>query len=373
MHAGTGRRLLVLPLACALITLCAAADAEAQSSLTARVALRGVLVDAATGEAIEGGVVSIPAQARGALSRADGTFELAGVPEGVQILRVQRIGYAEATRVIDVVADLAPLRITLDASPVSVEGVDITVDGRANVSGVVIDGGTGAPMADVLVWLPREEAASATDSLGRFTFPDVELGPSLLQVERAGYGRLYRPISVAPDAASLHVVLEPDSVVLRSLPVVERELRVRRNRVPTVVVAMDHQRLSLLPAADARLAVQNFTHTRVVACQGAARSHWCVDVGGRAVEPNVCLDGVPAWGGLDALQQLRPHDLYLLEVYGIDGRTVRAYTHEYMENLARDQTGPVPDEPAAQREGVEGLGWSNGRAETSELWTGARC
>ena len=317
--------------------------------------------------------MSVPAQSRGTLSREDGTFDLVGVPSGIQIVRVQRIGYADVTQVVEVAAGMSPLRLLLEPMAVPVEGVDVTVNGFATVSGVVVDGATGMPMPGVHVWLPAEEQGVATDSAGTFQVPGVALGPSLVQVERVGYGRQLRPITVSPEAPPIQLVMRPDSAVFAGLPAVSSALRGRRNSVPTVVIALDAERLRRTGVDDARLVVQNFTHTHVVACQGVARSHWCVEVNGRAIEPNVCIDGVPAWGGLDELQQIRPHELYLVEVYGLTGGTIRAFTHAYIEAMARAEEGVLADEPAARREGVEGLGWSNGRRSGPTQWTGNRC
>lgn len=371
-HAAIAGR---VALAVGLVTTCFAPQVGvgAQEPPDTRVVVRGTLIDATSGQPIEGGVVSVPAQARGTLSRDDGTFELVAVPAGVQIVRVQRIGYAELTRMIEAADGMEPLRLLLEAVAVPVEGVDVTVDGFATVSGVVVDGATGMPMPGVHVWLPTEEQGVATDSAGTFHVPGVALGPSLVQLERVGYGRQLRPITVSPDAPPVQLYMQPDSAVLAGLPAVSSALRGRRNSVPTVVIAFDAERLRRTGVDDARLVVQNFTHTHVVACQGVARSHWCVEVKGRAIEPNVCIDGVPAWGGLDELQKIRPHELYLVEVYGLTGGTIRAFTHAYIEAMARAEEGVLADEPAAQRAGVDGLGWSNGRRSGPTRWLGNRC
>ena len=62
------------------------------------------------------------------------------------------------------------------------------------------------------------------------------------------------------------------------------------------------------------------------------------------MESVVCIDGELAPGGLDDLQRYRPHELRLLEVWGSDGLTVRAYTHAFIEEMARDTYALLPAE-----------------------------
>ena len=100
-------------------------------------------------------------------------------------------------------------------------------------------------------------------------------------------------------------------------------------------------------------------------------SHWCVDVGGAAVEPRVCIDGARAWGGIDVLQTYRPHELALLEVYGTKGLTIRAYTNGHMEALARENRSVLGEEPGPQREGIGGLGWSTAEAGVGDSYIGS--
>ncbi|MCA0375609.1 MAG: TonB-dependent receptor [Gemmatimonadetes bacterium] len=65
-------------------------------------AVRGTVTDSATGRPIASAQVTIPGSTRGTVTNESGTYQLTGVPAGAVSLRVQRIGYAAATRAVTV-------------------------------------------------------------------------------------------------------------------------------------------------------------------------------------------------------------------------------------------------------------------------------
>ena len=341
--------------------------AYAQIVTPSAATVSGVVLDAESGAPLRSAIVSIPSRSRAVLSADDGTFQLRSVPVGTHVFRVRQFGYRDLEQVVVVTEGGTLLELRLDPAPVAVEGVDVSVEGAMALGGRVIDGGTGRSLPGVYVWLPGEERGVLSDSVGGFGFDAVPTGPQLVQVEAAGYGRQYVPVVVRPPLEPLEIVMQPDSAVLAGLPVVEQELRGRRNAYLGNVFAMGSERLARVPADDARLAVQNFTLARVVPCTGPARSHWCVSVGGRPMESVVCIDGELAPGGLDDLQRYRPHELRLLEVWGTDGLTVRAYTHAFIEEMARDTYALLPAEPDARRAGTEGQGWATRGADGTRV------
>src|SRR5438045_5887952 len=56
-------------------------------------AVRGRVVDSASQQPLTSVVVTVEGTQRGALSREDGTFDISGVPEGAQSIRLRRIGF----------------------------------------------------------------------------------------------------------------------------------------------------------------------------------------------------------------------------------------------------------------------------------------
>jgi len=341
--------------------------------LVTAVTLSGVVVDAVSGVGIQNAVVSIPSRALAVLTGVDGSFELRNVPTGTQVLLVQQFGYGELVRALVVRESPNRLDFRLQPSPIEIESLTVTVDGAITLFGRVVDGVTGKPMQGVFVWLPTHQQGASTDEAGAFVFQTVPTGPLLIQVEHVGYCRRYIPTVATPPWAPMVINLEPDRAVIQGIPLVNYRLRGRRNAHQGIVRAFDAEGLAQSAEEDARLIVQNRTFAHVIPCRGQQAGMWCVEVAGQPLEPDVCIDGELVLGGMDNLQKMRPHQLYLLEVYyAKGGASIRACTHEYMEALARGSGSILAVEPTPQRAGVEGLGWSSGRSGASSSLFG-RC
>ena len=334
--------------------------------------LSGIVIDAASGTPVPDATVALPAHSLEVRTDADGAFELHDVPVGTWIVSASRFGYLGLIRRISIDASGRHVQLGLDAAPFALEGLTVAVDGVGALTGRVVDAGSGRPLPGVVVWVPAEGRGVPADDLGRFVVPEIPYGPQVLQVSRAGYGARLVPVTLGPRWTPVEIALQPDTAVLSRLPALSDRLRGRRNLYQGVVTTHDVERLVVSGVPDVREYIQKYTLTSVVPCSGVAKSFWCIEAGGNAIEPQVCVDGWLEWGGLDVLQQMGPHDLHLLEVYGTRGRIIRAYTHAYMETLARGVDGVTTDEPAPQREGVEGLGWSTPRSG-AQAPLGLRC
>jgi hypothetical protein len=55
----------------------------------------------------------------------------------------------------------------------------------------------------------------------------------------------------------------------------------------------------------------------------------------------VYIDEALLVGGLLQLETYRPHELYLVEVYS-SGSEIRAYTHHFVERMARTPQALIP-------------------------------
>jgi len=370
------RRLASVGLMAFVVWLTGAKDLAAQATGESSTIL-GRVVDAASGEPLVNAIVAVPARSIAVLSSEDGSFRLERVPTGTQILRVQQFGYAELVEVVTVAGPTLDVVIELQPAPLPVQGLDVVVEGSMTLAGRVVDGDSGQPISGAYVWLGTEERGGLSDAGGAFHFDAVATGPVLIQAEAVGYGRQYLPYYLFESAAAPQITMYADSAVLRGLPLAEQRLHGRRNASPGVVMVLDRTELATRPADNARLFVDKYTLARMVACSGAARSHWCVDAGGEPLEAVVCIDGEVMMGGLDDLQRYRPHELYMVEVYGVRGTSVRAYTYAFMEELARSGVELMGAEPEAQRAGVDGVGWQTRGPEPSAVeaasWLATRC
>lgn len=349
-------------------SLALAPAALAQESGT----LTGVVVDAESGRPVADAVVAVPARSAVARTGEDGAFALADLQVGSELLSVSRFGYSALTRLVEIDSPGTRVRLELEPSPFALEGLIVDLDGTGPLTGTVVDSEEREPIEGVVVWLASEARGATADASGSFTIPEVAYGPQLVQVRRAGYRAELIPLGFQPHQGSVEIVLQPDYAVLSALSELHSKLRGRRNMYPRIVTTHDTERLTSSGAEDVREYLYKYTLTRVVPCRGAARSFWCIDFRGDPIEPQVCIDGWLEWGGLDLLQQMGPQELHLLEVYGASGRLIRAYTHDYVERLARGVGGVIGAEATPQREGVDGLGWSSARSDVQAVM-GARC
>jgi len=91
-------RRFIPALAAALLCAAPLSAQEATGSI------RGTVVDSASKQALTNVSVTVEGSARRTITRADGTFDLGGVPVGLQRVRVRRIGYGTLLREVNVTA-----------------------------------------------------------------------------------------------------------------------------------------------------------------------------------------------------------------------------------------------------------------------------
>jgi len=198
---------------------------------------------------------------------------------------------------------------------------------------------TGRPLVGAFVRLADSEWGSLTDEAGRFRIPTVTPGVVSLQAELIGYETLIWEGMVAAER-TLPLQLTAKPILLEGLTVLTDRFESRRRAVATSVRWFDHDALATSPQSTAL----DFVATRAglyrVRCSGRW-SNECFVVRGRVTEPQVYVDELPMFGGLDYLASLPPHELYMVEVYG-SGRAIRAYTPQFMERAATYKLRPIP-------------------------------
>lgn len=220
---------------------------------------------------------------------------------------------------------------------------------EGSVGGVVVDALTGAPIAGALVVVDDERRAVLTDSLGAFDFGWMESGPITLTARRYGYepqgmhavvpraGELVIEFPLPPEA----VLLDGLEVVTERLQTMDQRLMSRRLALAASSRAFEQERLVRSGARDFLEFLQLEAALRTQPCGRRAFGAQCVWRRGRPVQPRVYVDEIPILGGLDHLASYQPYDLYLVEVYGA-GVEIRAYTHLFMERMARRPVALMP-------------------------------
>jgi hypothetical protein len=264
---------------------------------------------------------------------------------------------------------IGSLILTLGAAtlvPVVAAGQEVEV--RTTVLGRVVDRTTGAPLAGAFVKPPAPYRGSLTDETGRFqlSLPPGKDHP--LHIERLGYAPLDFVLAAGEMGMSLRVELDPQAILLEGIEVFseslseqfERRLNSRRG----VVRGFGTREILEVDAHDGfEFFDQVFRMGRP--CSG--RVGWCAYTPRGEVPIRACIDGQPAWGGVEELRDYRPEELYRIEV-DQEGRFVRAYTWRWVRSgfrQAMTQMDPIvrmsPDAPrsaavTAMQEAYQGCG-----------------
>jgi hypothetical protein len=233
---------------------------------------------------------------------------------------------------------------------------------RTTVRGVVVDALRGDALPNTMVRLVDARRGVLTDSLGRFTLVDVRLGADMLAVKQYGYQEVDVDIDFREDHPMLRIELQPGPIALEGfevvanrLAVMEQRMRSRRNATAVSVRSFDQERLNRSPARDMLDFLAMSGGVRPIECSargvssfiasGSPTLGWgsmgCIERRGGVTAPRVYIDEAWAIGGLDELAMYQPFEFHTVEVYS-SGAEIRAYTHNFMELMARRPMALIP-------------------------------
>lgn len=220
---------------------------------------------------------------------------------------------------------------------------------HTTVQGVVRDADSGTPVAGARVRLQELRRGILSDERGRFEFENVPVGIQVLSVDQYGYSSLEATfdtgtggdVTIDMELPPLPVMLDGVTVVADRLALMNRRLTNRRRAFASSSRAFEQGRLVRSTATDMRDFLQTEALLTEVACPEPSFGSVCVLRRGRAVEPRVYIDEAPVIGGADMLATYRPYDLYLVEIFS-QGLEIRAYTHMFMERMARRPMVLIP-------------------------------
>lgn len=220
---------------------------------------------------------------------------------------------------------------------------------EVTVRGVVRDALTGTALAGARLRFEELRQGTLTQDGGGFEFTRLPEGIHVLSVEHYGYTPIEAIIDVGsggPGTVVLEltpkpVMLDGITVVGERLTLMNQRLRSRRRAYPRATRAFEQERLFRSPARNLLEFLSTETSLAPTACSGRQVGSWCILRRGRATEPAVYIDEARVIGGLDQLATYQPYDLYLVEVYS-SGLEIRAYTHSFMERMARQPMHLIP-------------------------------
>jgi len=132
----------------------------------------------ASGQPIAGATVAVVELARAATSDKDGRFRLGTLPDGRYTLSARRLGYASSAKSIRVAGASVEVDITLNASAVRVEPVNVTATRRpigaidsplpaSELTGVQVHPEGGISIAHAVAQLPGVRAVTSGQQIGK--------------------------------------------------------------------------------------------------------------------------------------------------------------------------------------------------------------
>jgi hypothetical protein len=328
------RLLMVITMTVSLAPLRALAQ---QPDPTSTVTLTGVVLEAGTSTPVSGAFLSLGTSGPRAIADSLGRFRMLGAPLGPQQLLVRRFGYRDLTTTVDVSRTPAALELRMEPDAVQLEGVTVTTV-TVDLTGRVVNAESSAPVPWALLWLSRDAVQRSgranADLQGLFNIDDVATGPYFLRAEALGYEAQIVLVDVLAPPEPVEIRLRPDSLVMARMPVIERDLRSRRNYASGVNRTYDATRLNYSAAPSAVDFLQWESFVVVVSCEAGSTTNLCiVGRGGRVVQPRVYIDELPIQGGLDVLQSYAPGEFHAIEVFSCGA--IRAYTPAYFTRQAR--------------------------------------
>lgn len=184
------------------VLLCLLIPSRCESQATT--SIRGIVHDL-QGTPLAGVEVVLVGVDRSVYTNSRGQFVLDQLRFRVYNLLVRHPGYAAArARVPAETAEPTEIDVYLTQIPHVLDNIVVTGT-RSGLHGVVGDSAR-TPMPGAKVVLLGGAGSTTTDSVGRFSFPDVKRGPYIVSAELPGY--VSRPLHVdVPESRSVEVVL----------------------------------------------------------------------------------------------------------------------------------------------------------------------
>ena len=207
------------------------------------------------------------------------------------------------------------------------------------VTGRVLDGATGEPIAEAVVRLTDADALAVSDSAGRFVLR-VPGGTHPWAISRIGYSTWNEDVEAeAGDEFTIRLLPKPE--VLEGLVVVGDRFRDRRAASGMSVRVLEGAEVARTAGGDLHAYVQARLGVPLMTCGEQDPEQNCAWLRGDKVEIKVFVDEQPATDGLSRLHAIPPTDVHSIEMF-TGGTMIRVYTTWFMERAARGRVTLMP-------------------------------
>jgi hypothetical protein len=289
--------------------------------------------------------VTVGDQGPRALTDSTGRFRLAAVPAAARQLSVDRFGYTPLVVEVTPGAATAPLVLRLTPNPIALDSLTLTGSAEVDLSGVVFDATSGAPLPWTSITLSRDVvrdvARGASDAQGVFSVSDVRTGEYFLRADRLGYVSQYHPTRVTAPPVAIELRLQPDSAALAGLAATEQRIRSRSLANGRSVLTFDESLLLRSRARGMRRFLEDDALMNLMPCEGSRARNDCLARRGGTTSVVVFIDELLA-AGLEQLDSYQPHEFFKIEAIDCGPMVIRAYTYQYMERVIRRGRALLP-------------------------------
>lgn len=285
----------------------------------------GVVRDSATNQPINGAIVEMASSSRRVSARTDeaGEFQLANVGPDSYRVSIRRIGYAPASRDLDVVEGMKRQEFTMAAIPQALRQVNVRGEG-AGIFGLIGNASTFRAVPGARIDVAGADRTVVTDSGGSFFVPLRKAGTYVVRVVAPGF---------ADDM--FIVTVRKDQVADGSRLISDGDAR----HHPDILWKEFDQRLRWSSANGAALLTGSEIRSAGTTIRSAIESSGSLVARSLRLGPLVCvfINGRPAPGyGIDAL---RPEEVTAIEAYGAKGESASFLRQSWPRAAPCSETG----------------------------------
>jgi len=199
--------------------------------------------------------------------------------------------------------------------------------------GFVVDHETEKPIVGAVVEFEQVRRQVVTDTAGRFEVRGLPEGSYTIRTRRLGYVE-NRETSELRKGNFIVVSLLPQPLVLEGLTIIGDQFATRQKSSGYASVASGQEQLLSSAASSVVEYMDEQLRLELKECRDSAQGCLYARQQYYPVKATIFVDDAILAGGIEALRDLRPGDIYRLEVYPSLGQ-VRVYTPHYIEVLAK--------------------------------------
>jgi hypothetical protein len=213
---------------------------------------------------------------------------------------------------------------------------------RILVTGTVVDSVSGNPLYGVAITTTTDPAHTASDSTGEFALSIPAGTAVMVTFAGSGFETVGQVVTATQDVSLGRVALLPRVIALAPVLASVSRLEERLRRFNGSTFVYNEELLGHAGESDLFEFVMKHAGLRPSPCNAVDGGPMteCFLVRGYPARPQLWVNEARV-GQLSMLRVYRPEDMGRIEIYN-GGAMVRVYTRQFLEQMARTNTRPMP-------------------------------